>query len=447
MHSYSRLATLGAALAALAAPVVARQQPAPQTPAPDDPIKTMVGRLDLEKYKATIKGLTQFGDRRQGTERNRDAVNWIQKQLESYGYTDAERITYDPPAPARECGPSVPASIVRPAAGRQGRGGGVGDTDAPTGGGRGGRGQGGQGGARIVGNRASTGVNCNPMAQPDERIRALDSGPIIPGPVDEVYVTKIGTKFPNEMYIVGAHMDGHGYNEAANDDGSGTALVMELARIFSDPGIETERSIRFVLWNGEEGGLSGSRAYVAQRQKLQGIENPAGSGKYPEPRWLGMIQHDMMLWDHGMPQPVLGPDGRQKLDANGRGVFAAPKEQRPEADVNVEFQIASKFADQAMKLAFVFKLAGEKYATDYPVNVGPHMTNTDSGPFQDIVAAISLRENERGAQTGAGWNPTWHTPLDVWTTFTDKDFRLGLNAAQTTLAAVAQLTGATLRSE
>ena len=41
--------------------------PAPQAVA-DDPIKTLVGRLNLEKYKATIKGLTRFGDRRQGTQ-------------------------------------------------------------------------------------------------------------------------------------------------------------------------------------------------------------------------------------------------------------------------------------------------------------------------------------------------------------------------------------------
>jgi hypothetical protein len=426
----------------ICAALLQTQSPSPaQTPAADDPVKTLVGRLDLEKYKATIKGLTQFGDRRQGTQRNRDAVDWIQKQLESYGYTNAERITYDLPVPTRECGPSVPASLVKPPA-QQAGGGRAGGGRA--GGGRAG-GDTGQGGARIVGNRARTGVNCDPMAQPDERIRALDSGPIIPGQVDEVYVTKVGTKFPNEMYIVGAHMDGHGYNEAANDNGSGTALVMEVARVFGDPGVQVERSIRFALWNGEEGGLNGAKAYVAQRQALQGIENPKGSGRYPEPKWLGMIQHDMMLWDHGMPQPVLGPDGKQQVDANGRGVFAAPKEQRPEADVNVEFQIASKLADESMKLAFVFKLAGEKYATDYPVNVGPHMTNTDSTPFEDIVPSLSLRENERGAQIGAGWNPTWHQPGDVYSTFSDKDFRLGLNAAQTTLAAVAQLTGATLR--
>jgi hypothetical protein len=121
------------------------------------------------------------------------------------------------------------------------------------------------------------------------------------------------------------------------------------------------------------------------------------------------------------------------------------KEQRPEADVNIEFAQTSKLAEGAQKLAWVFKAANDKYATDYPAQVGPHMTNTDSDPFKDIVPAISLRENERGAQIGAGWDPNWHQPTDVFTTYTDKDFRLGLNAAETTLAAIAQLTGATLK--
>ena len=69
-------------------------------------------------------------------------------------------------------------------------------------------------------------------------------------------------------------MDGHGVNEAVDDDGSGTALVMELARVFSSPDVETERSIRFVLWNNEETGLNGARAYVEQREALQGVEDP-----------------------------------------------------------------------------------------------------------------------------------------------------------------------------
>lgn len=82
---------------------------------------------------------------------------------------------------------------------------------------------------------------------------------------------------------------------------------------------------------------------------------------------------------------------------------------------------------------------------DRPAAVGPHMTNTDSVPFMDLVPAISVRENERGAQIGAGWNPHWHQPTDLYATFSDKDFRLGLNAAQTTLGAIARLAGAALK--
>src|SRR5690242_11263954 len=51
----------------------------------EDPIKTLVGRLNLDRYKSDIKGLTQFGDRRQGTDRNRSAVDWIEAQLKTYG--------------------------------------------------------------------------------------------------------------------------------------------------------------------------------------------------------------------------------------------------------------------------------------------------------------------------------------------------------------------------
>jgi hypothetical protein len=204
---------------------------------------------------------------------------------------------------------------------------------------------------------------------------------------------------------------------------------MELARILGAPGVETERSIRFVLWNNEETGLNGARAYVAQRAALQGREDPVGSGRYPEPRWLGMIQHDMMLFDHGAPR------------ADG----TVSPVQRPEADVNIEFQSQAKFAAGAQELAWRFHTANRRYATDYPASVGPHMTNTDSVPFQDLIPAISLRENERGTQVGAGWDPHWHQPTDVFATFSDDDFRLGLNAAQTTLGAVAQLVGASVR--
>jgi hypothetical protein len=373
-----------------------------QTPPENDPIATLVGRLDLAKYKATIRGLTKFGDRRQGTDRNRAAIDWIEAELKSYGCTNTERIHYEyqpPPAGGR-------------GAGRGGRGG-----------------RGNQAGGRVRGERAPTGVNNDPDLQPDSRLRELNSQPSIAGPREEVFCTKVGSTHPEEMYIVAAHMDGIGWGEAANDDGSGTALVMEIARVLSSPDVVTDRSIRFALWNNEETGLNGARAYVDQRKDLQGKEDPPGSGKYPEPKWLGMIQHDMMLFDHGMPRH----DG------------TVSDHQRPEADVNIEFQSKAKFAAPAAELAWAFLASNERYATDYPAVVGPHMTNTDSTPFEDLVASISLRELERVSQIGGGWDPTHHQPIDVYSHFSDGDFRLGLNATQTSLGAVAHLAGAKLK--
>ena len=407
MRRIVRIIALGALITGVTIPTLAQRGSEPPASAaasePDDPVKTLVGRLDLQKYKATVKELTEFGDRRQGTERNRKAIDWIAAQLESYG-CPTERIDYEyQPNPTQASGRGG-------AAGR-------GRSNTPPGGGT------------FKGIRARTGVNTDPMAQPDEAIRAINMEPTTPGPRQMVFCTKVGATRPDEMYIVGGHMDGHGWGQAANDDGSGTALVMELARVFSGRDVVTERTIRFALWNNEETGSQAARAYIAQRGPRQGKEDPPGSGKYPEPKWLGMIQHDMMMFDHGMPR------------ADG----TVSKEQRPEADVNIEFQSNSKMADASQKLAWILKTANEKYATDYPAQVGSHMTNTDSGPFIDLIAAISLRENERGTQIGAGWDPQWHQPTDVFTTYSDKDFLLGLNAAQTTLGAIGTLTGVTIK--
>jgi len=417
-------ALAGVAAAQEQEPVSATAAAARQDPA----IKALVDRLDLEKYKATIKGLTQFGDRRQGTDRNRAALNWIEAQLKSYGCTNTERITYTYPSAAAS-DPNAPARGTGAGRGGRGRGGETGPAGSPAGSDtRRGR----EGGSTQFGPRSRTGVyqpDAPNAASLDPRLQALNAQPTTPGERQDVYCTKIGTTHPEEMYIIGGHMDGLGWGEAANDDGSGTALVMEVARVLSSPDVQTERSIRFVLWNNEETGLNGAWAYVNQRKDLQGKEEPAGSKKYPEPKWLGMIQHDMMMWDHGMP----GPDGK------------VSPEQRPEADVNIEFQMNSKMAEGSQKLAWIFKAANDRYATDYPATVGPHMTNTDSTPFMNVVPAISLRENERGMQIGAGWDPNWHQPSDVFATYSDKDFRLGLNAAQTTLAAIAELSGVTLK--
>jgi hypothetical protein len=198
---------------------------------------------------------------------------------------------------------------------------------------------------------------------------------------------------------------------------------MEIARVLSSPDIQTDRTIRFALWNNEETGLDGAKAYIAQRQSLQGVENPPKSGKYPEPKWLGVIQHDMMMWDHGNPVQWV-----QALDA----------------DVDIEFQLASEKATESAQLALALLNANRMFATDYPAAMSNAMSNTDSAPFQNIAPAISLRENRRLYETGRGANPTWHERDDLYATFSDLDFRLGFNAAQTTLGGVVRLAGARL---
>jgi Peptidase family M28 len=300
--------------------------------APADAVRTAVGRLELERYKSHIKGLTQFGDRMQGTERNRDAIDWLEKQLKSFGYTNVER-------------------------------------------------------------------------------QRFMSGS---GPLENVYATKVGTTTPGEMYIVSAHMDGRGGGEAADDDGSGCAVVLELARVLGMPEVRTNRSVRFIFWNNEEFGMDGSGTYAQERAPLQGSAS--------EPKWLGVIQHDMMMYDHGMPP---GP------------------KQSPMADINIEYQMNSTMAAASEKLAAALHASNRTYAK-YPATIGTNMAGTDSIRFEDLVASVSVRENERITGIIRGSNPNHHQPTDKYESYGDEDFLFGFNSAQTTLGALGQLAGITL---
>lgn len=300
---------------------------------PPDPVRTIVGRLELERYKAHIKELTQFGDRMQGTQRNRDAINWIERQLRSFGYSNVERHRF------------------------------------------------------LSGS----------------------------GPLENIYATKMGATIPGEMYIVSAHMDGRGGGEAADDDASGCAAVLELARVLNMPDVRTNRSVRFIFWNNEEFGMDGSGTYASERAALQGTA--------AEPKWLGVIQHDMMMFDHGMPP---GP------------------KQTPNADINIEYQQESKMAADSAKLAAALRDANRLHAQNYRAVIGANMAGTDSIRFQDLVASVSVRENERVTGIIRGSNPNHHEPTDKYEAYSEEDFRFGFNTAQTTLGGLGQLAGIVL---
>jgi Zn-dependent M28 family amino/carboxypeptidase len=235
------------------------------------------------------------------------------------------------------------------------------------------------------------------------------------GPLENIYATKIGTTVPGEMYIVSAHMDGRGGGEAADDDASGCAVVLELARVLGMPDIRTNRSVRFIFWNNEEFGMDGSGTYARDRASLQATA--------AEPKWLGVIQHDMMMFDHGMPP---GP------------------KQSPNADINIEYQEQSTMAAESAKLAAALQAANRAFALDYPATIGANMAGTDSIRFQDLVASVSVRENERVTGIVMGSNPNHHEPTDKYENYGEEDFRFGFNSAQTTLGGLGQLAGITV---
>ena len=74
--------------------------------------------------------------------------------------------------------------------------------------------------------------------------------------------------------MLGGHMDSWHAGTGATDNGAGVSVAMEAVRIIQALGLKPRRTIRIALWTGEEQGLLGSRAYVAQH--FGKLEPPPG---------------------------------------------------------------------------------------------------------------------------------------------------------------------------
>jgi carboxypeptidase Q len=72
-----------------------------------------------------------------------------------------------------------------------------------------------------------------------------------------------GTEHPGQAVIVGAHLDSWDLGTGASDNGTGSMATLEAARIITRAGLKPKRTIRFILFTGEEQGLIGSRKYAA----------------------------------------------------------------------------------------------------------------------------------------------------------------------------------------
>ena len=89
-----------------------------------------------------------------------------------------------------------------------------------------------------------------------------------------------GSEKPDEFVILGAHLDSWELGTGALDNGCNAALVVDALRAIKASGVKPKRSIRFILFSGEEEGMVGSRVY-ARHIARNWIRRPV---------WLSLIQ-------------------------------------------------------------------------------------------------------------------------------------------------------------
>lgn len=127
-----------------------------------------------------------------------------------------------------------------------------------------------------------------------------------------------GSDRKGEVVIVGAHLDSYSHATGATDNAAGVAAVMEAARILKTLGVAPRRTIRVILWSGEEQGLLGSRAYVEQHFGKRADPKDPEQAKLPP--WARTEKGELTLKpDHARVSAYFNMDnGTGKI----RGIYA-----------------------------------------------------------------------------------------------------------------------------
>jgi carboxypeptidase Q len=140
----------------------------------------------------------------------------------------------------------------------------------------------------------------------------------------EVYNTVAeirGTEKPDEVVILGAHLDSWDLGTGATDNGTGSMAVLEAARALQKLGVKPKRTIRFVLFSGEEQGLNGSKAYVQAHKdelaKISGVlVHDTGTGKVLTIGLMGNYKVretiDRVLYPMAEPLGIMEPSLRSE---------------------------------------------------------------------------------------------------------------------------------------
>lgn len=185
-----------------------------------------------------------------------------------------------------------------------------------------------------------------------------------------------GSDLKDQLVIVGAHLDSWHAATGAIDDGVGCAMMMEAMRILEALHVHPRRTIRIVLWTGEEQGLYGSQVYVAEH---------FGTAEDPKP-------------DFGKVAAYINIDG-------GTGRIRAANIFGPQEDAGMLARALSPFADLGVKGAVAHGIR--------------KLRSTDATTFSRAgLPAIGLIQDpiEYG-------NVQWHSNLDTYDAVLDGDAR------------------------
>ncbi len=121
-----------------------------------------------------------------------------------------------------------------------------------------------------------------------------------------------GSSRPEEIVLIGAHLDSHDLGTGALDNGANAVMMIDIARQIVRLGLKPERTIRFALWNGEEQGLVGSWRYAQQHsneldQHIMAAAFDIGTGRILGFFTGGMVGLGSMVDEYLQPVAGLGP--------------------------------------------------------------------------------------------------------------------------------------------
>jgi len=144
--------------------------------------------------------------------------------------------------------------------------------------------------------------------EPPARVELAVDNRFVPGPITVFNtVGEIrGRSRPDEFVVVGAHLDSWDLATGTTDNGTGTCVVLEVARALASlarEGQPPERTIRFVLFSGEEQGLHGSKQYVKRHQQ----EMPRTSAALVHDTGTGKV-YGLALQGRAAVRTVLEPE-------------------------------------------------------------------------------------------------------------------------------------------